>query len=140
MIIIVCLDDNNGLMFNHRRQSQDSKIREDIIQYSRNSNLWMNQYSIKQFNHQEKLENLMIDKDFLTKAGEKDFCFVEDQNLQPYISKIEKLVVYRWNREYPADFYFDIDINDNNWKLIDQKNFIGTSHSITKEIYAHETT
>lgn len=139
MIIIICLDDNNGLMFNNRRQSQDSKIREDIIKHSRNTNLWMNQYSIKQFNHPEKVKNLIVDENFLTKAGENDFCFVEDQILQPYISKIEKLVVYRWNRKYPSDFYFDIDINEDKWVLLDKKNFIGTSHNITKEIYAHKT-
>ena len=30
MYIIICLDDNNGLAFNHRRQSQDRIVAEDI--------------------------------------------------------------------------------------------------------------
>ena len=27
MILIVCIDDNKGMMFNHRRQSQDGVLR-----------------------------------------------------------------------------------------------------------------
>ena len=30
MNIIVCVDDNNGMMFNKRRVSQDVEVREDI--------------------------------------------------------------------------------------------------------------
>ena len=30
MIVIACLDDNGGMMFNHRRQSQDRVLRAHI--------------------------------------------------------------------------------------------------------------
>jgi len=30
MIVITCLDQKNGMMFNHRRQSQDSVLREHV--------------------------------------------------------------------------------------------------------------
>ena len=30
MNIIICLDDNNGMMFNKRRQSQDRILRADL--------------------------------------------------------------------------------------------------------------
>ena len=32
MIIILCLDNNNGMMFNDRRQSQDRGLREYIAE------------------------------------------------------------------------------------------------------------
>ena len=32
MILIVCVDDHNGMMFNHRRQSQDRVLRADILE------------------------------------------------------------------------------------------------------------
>ena len=32
MILIVCVDDHNGMMFNHRRQSQDRILRGDILE------------------------------------------------------------------------------------------------------------
>ena len=31
MILIVCIDDNKGMMFNHRRQSQDGVLRRHIL-------------------------------------------------------------------------------------------------------------
>ena len=31
MVLIVCVDDHNGMMFNHRRQSQDRILRADIL-------------------------------------------------------------------------------------------------------------
>ena len=37
MKIIVCLDDNNGMLFNNRRQSRDKTVVEDIISVYQNS-------------------------------------------------------------------------------------------------------
>ena len=31
MIVIACLDDNGGMMFNHRRQSQDRVLRWSVV-------------------------------------------------------------------------------------------------------------
>ena len=43
--------------------------------------------------------------------------------------------LYKWNRDYPADFYFDIDYA-NDYKLETTLDFVGTSHEkITKEVY-----
>lgn len=47
MIIIVCADNNNGMMFNNRRQSQDRTLRDHILQLIGTSKLWMNEYSKK---------------------------------------------------------------------------------------------
>ena len=49
MIRIVCVDDHNGMMFNHRRQSQDRVLRADILELTGGKKLWMNAYSRKQF-------------------------------------------------------------------------------------------
>ena len=40
MYIIICLDDNNGLAFNHRRQSQDRIVAEDISKPVGEKKLW----------------------------------------------------------------------------------------------------
>ena len=48
MILIVCVDDHNGMMFNHRRQSQDRVLRADILELTGGKKLWMNAYSRKQ--------------------------------------------------------------------------------------------
>ena len=45
MIVITCLDQKNGMMFNHRRQSQDCVLREHVAKLVANVPLWMNHYS-----------------------------------------------------------------------------------------------
>ena len=49
MYIIICLDDNNGLAFNHRRQSQDRIVAEDISKTVGEKKLWITDYSRKLF-------------------------------------------------------------------------------------------
>ena len=44
MKIIICLDDDNGMMFNNRRQSRDEKVVKDIIEMTDGHSLWMNDY------------------------------------------------------------------------------------------------
>ena len=34
MTVIVCLDNANGMMFNHRRQSRDANVVKDILKIS----------------------------------------------------------------------------------------------------------
>lgn len=46
MNIIICLDDNNGMMFNKRRQSQDRILRADLKEFIKDKDLYMNNYLI----------------------------------------------------------------------------------------------
>ena len=39
------------------------------------------------------------------------------------------MFVFKWNRSYPCDFYFDIPLE--NWKLSETFNFVGNSQEIT---------
>lgn len=134
MIVIICIDDNYGMMFNHRRQSKDLLLLKDIYEYSKEKRIYMNEYSYKLFSNFD-LENLIVKNEFLDKVGIGEYCFVEDKSLIPYADHIEKLIVYKWNRRYPADLYLDISLEER-WKLIDTKEFKGSSHEkITKEIY-----
>ena len=56
MYIIICLDDNNGLAFNHRRQSQDRIVEEDISKTVGEKKLWITDYSRKLFQAVSNLE------------------------------------------------------------------------------------
>ena len=80
MILIVCVDDHNGMMFNHRRQSQDRILRGDILELAEGKILWMDAYSKKQF-VEEGMTQIRVEEDFLQKAGEGEFCFAEDADL-----------------------------------------------------------
>ena len=135
MIVCVVLDDNNGMMFNKRRQSQDRILREQILKMSEESTLWINEFTKKQFVNCE-FEHVTVDNELLEKAGESEYCFVEDLPLQEYENKISKLVIFKWNRVYPADKHFDISLN--NWTLEETEEFEGSSHKlITKEVWIH---
>ena len=130
MNIIVCIDDNCGLLFNKRRQSRDSKVMEDIWKMA--DKLWIHSFSEKLLENDK--DNVKVDDMFLEKAEEGEFCFVENKHLSQYEGKIEKLIVYKWNRKYPADFRLDLDLSK--WQMESQEEFAGSSHDkITKEIY-----
>jgi len=130
MILIVCIDDKRGMMFNRRRQSKDSVLRADVAKTAGKHTVWMDGYSAKQFTDTPEMK-IKTDDDFLKKAGKKDFCFAEKPG---DFSEADKIIVYRWNRMYPADAYFDVDLSK--WKLVETCDFAGSSHEkITKEVY-----
>lgn len=131
MNIIICLDDKNGILFNHRRQSRDGALCQRALELSKDSKLWMNEYSSKLFS----AENICVCEDFLDKANEGDFCFVESDKFLEYIENAEKIIVYRWNKTYPSDVKIDGAIFSQK-KLVSSVDFAGTSHDkITEEIY-----
>lgn len=133
MIIILCVDDNNGMMFNRRRQSQDRVLREDLLKLVGTGRLRMNAYSKKQFTDFGAAQ-AVIGEDYLDQAENGDFCFVEDKEVRPYEDQAERIILYRWNRVYPADFYFTLDLQG--WTLEEMVEFAGSSHEkITREMY-----
>ena len=135
MIVIACVDDNFGMMFHQRRQSQDRALRARVLGMTEHASLWMNQYSAKQFSGMDAPQ-IQVDDLFLEKAAKGDYCFVEDQDLLPYEAKIEKLILYHWNRRYPADLYCSISPQKGAWKRVQISEFAGYSHeTITEEIY-----
>lgn len=135
MNIIICLDDNNGMMFNKRRQSQDRILRADLKEFIKDKDLYMNNYSYKLYKDIEN-GNIKVSENFLEQCTENDFCLVEDKLLNNYINKINNIIIYKWNRIYPSDLYFDINLTSNSWELLETKEFEGSSHEkITRIIY-----
>jgi hypothetical protein len=133
MNVIICIDDNNGMMFNHRRQSQDRTLRERIISTVKGKKLLMNEYSFKQFQDCDS-GNIAVDEDFLSKACEGDYCFVENVDINDFNSNIEELIIYKWNRSYPSDMKLNSSFDG--WKLQSSVDFKGYSHDkITEEVW-----
>ena len=134
MTLIVCLDNCNGMAFNGRRQSMDAKLRSRMLMQTQMVRLWMSPYSAKQF---EALPAYVhTADDFLQEAKAGEACFVELQDVADSLQHCNKLIIYRWNRQYPADLYFPIDILMDRFALIGQEDFAGSSHErITEEVY-----
>lgn len=134
MKVIICLDENGGMLFNHRRQSKDRLVVDDMVRFVGNGVLRCNAYSRPLL--EESGAIFVVSEDFLEKAEVWDYCFVEDQGLLQYKDNISQLLVYHWNRSYPADLYLDLDIEAEGFMLVERAEFVGSSHEkITREVY-----
>ena len=131
MKVIICIDDNKGILYNKRRQSRDAKVLEDIV--SLTNEVWIDSFSEKLFEGMNIKAN--ISDTLLEDTPKEAYCFIEDKNLKSHEHSIEQLIIYKWNRSYPSDFKLDLDLN--NWKLVEAVDFTGNSHDkITREIYS----
>ncbi len=132
MTIIACIDDSGGMTFNGRRQSQDVRLKDRVIRLTNGSVLLMNSYSKKMFGDYPQIS---VDENFLENAADGEYCFAEDIDVAPYEERAERIILYKWNRRYPADLVFGVNLN-NGWRLIAAEDFQGNSHEkITEEIY-----
>ena len=126
MILAVCVDDKMGLQFNHRRQSRDSAAISDVLQSG--ETVWIHPFSEKLFDGKA-----VADEEYLAKAEPGHWCFWEDRSYLDYSHRIEKIVLYRWNRVYPRDMVFEFP---GQWRLAEKTEFNGSSHeTITREVY-----
>ena len=133
MILMACVDGRNGMAFNCRRQSRDRAVRADLLAEAGEARLWVSGATARQFPAEEQ-SRLCVDESFLEKAGPGEYCFVEDKDVVPYESRIEEVILCHWNRDYPADMYFKMDLGS--WKLAETQEYAGSSHEkITEERY-----
>lgn len=134
MTLICCIDDNMGMMFNKRRQSRDIEVTREIINLAENGSLIINQYSEKLFK-EAGFNDFLIRENSFNGFPDNSFFFDEDISPSVFEKSADRIILFRWNRAYPADIHFDIDLNKG-WKLISSKEFIGKSHEkITMEEY-----
>lgn len=134
MKVIVCLDKSNGMLFNKRRQSRDDALNNKVAELVGDGKLYLSEYSSKLFEGKCALE---ISDDLGNVAGENDFCFYENTPVDT--EKANEIYIFKWNRDYPGDTYFNFSPKDNGFKCIKKEDFEGTSHKkITLEIYRRD--
>ncbi len=125
MKIIACVDNNNGLLFNHRRLSKDRNVILDIENMTKENKFTCSEYSSHLFLNSD-LKNFTV-KNELPQSG---YFFVEDI-LPKDLKNVDEIILYQWNREYPSDLKFEID--PKKYNEVDRKEFTGYSHEkITK--------
>lgn len=131
MTLIVCVDDNFGLMFNKRRQSRDSAVLEDIKNCFAGEKICISPYSEKLFN--EARVDYTVCDNFTNCNG---ICFVEDKYNPDLLSISDEVILYHWGKAYPADVKFDTALLGADFALAEQTVIKGTSHTeIKKERY-----
>lgn len=127
MTLYICLDDRNGLKFNKRRQSRDAALLEDI-RSQLSGNLLIESFS-------EKLIQEAEIPYVLPPETAADY-FAEDIPSDDILAQTERIVIYRWNRHYPADVHWKPDLAAMGFALQETSEFPGTSHEkITREVY-----
>ena len=136
MHLILCLDLHNGRLFNNRRQSSDRYMHDDIMTQVGAHRLFADQYTADQFDH---MYRLAIFTDMSDGApGVQDYFFLERGEVLSFLDKVRSIIIYRWDKVYPADVFLDTDALKN-FSLQDKTEFEGYSHkTITKEVYRRE--
>ena len=96
--------------------------------------LWVAPYSVSLF--EGKGKELSVSEDFMKEAKAGEWCFVEDRSCASALPELESVTVYWWNRRYPSDVSFDIDLLNEGFSLQMSEEFVGSSHEkITKEVF-----
>lgn len=135
MVIALCVDDQYGMLFNSRRQSRDQMLLDRILKLAEGKKLCMSPYSARLFSQLPC--NSLVEDEYVQAAGAEDICFVEDE-ITSIPANCHRLILYHWNRKYPADVRFPVAQLDN-WKLVSTADFPGKSHDmITEKIYEKE--
>ena len=133
MKIIVCLDDYGGMLFNHRRQSRDRVLIADVMQDMADKKICILAYSELLFADYEGRYTVVED---FSDLPDDSVCFVENVDVKPFMDSISAVTVYNWNRVYPRDFVFDINLEKEGFSLMSSREFAGYSHeNIRKEVY-----
>ena len=131
MKIAVCIEKSGGMLFNNRRVSRDSVVQQKLLELVGEASICTNEYSAKLFEDSSKLK---ISNDFLSVVADEDICFIE--NVDFPIDEASEVYLFQWNRDYPADVYFDYNLKELGFKKVSSKEFEGSSHKkITLEIY-----
>ena len=130
MMIAACVDDRDGMRFNGRRVSRDRAQLADLLALC-GGTLRAAPCSGDLF---AGWSGVLLSEDFLDRAGPGEICFVEDRSVRAFADRVEAVVLYRWNRAYPADLRLDLDLTP--FMLAERTEFPGTSHeNITRERY-----
>lgn len=130
--VAVCLDKEDGMLFNNRRQSRDRILTADLFDTA-GGKVYAQHFSGKLL---KDYEGAVLCDDPITDCPDGGLAFIENVPLKDKLCFIDKIIVYRWNRLYPADVYFDVDLKAEGFKLREKTDFAGSSHEkITKGVY-----
>ena len=128
MTLIFWTGKNGEMLFNRRRCSRDKAVIADILAFYEPSELCVSAYSAP------LLEGARIISHPAEAADA--VLFLEDLPLAPALEQAKKLIVYRFDRVYPADVRLEIP---RTFTLRETFVFPGFSHEkITREVYVNE--
>jgi len=131
MRLIFCVDERDGLSFCGRRLSRDREVYAHILRLCNGHPIWTAPDSASLFPE----GTVCADKDFLQKAADDDYCFLETLPPIDMFRRAESVILYHWNRCYPSTEKFPRELLLG-MHLCCSEDFPGNSHeTITMERY-----
>ena len=128
MILISCVDNALGMRFHGRRQSRDRELCRRVLERC-GGRLWLGEKSAMLFEGFPEAE-LCVTED-PARVPEGAYCFWEEpveEGLTP-----ERIYLYGWNRDYPAEEYFRFPGGRDAWEERERADFPGYSHPAITE-------
>ncbi len=125
MTLVLWAGKNGEMMFNRRRCSRDREVIADILAMYDPLEICLSAYSSSLFDGAKVISDLS--------EAEGGVLFLEDFSLDAALAQARKLIVYRFDRVYPADVRLVIP---QAFCMTESREFAGFSHEkITREVY-----
>ena len=132
MIIILTLDDKNAVSFAGKRQANDRTVADYMSNITKDAPLYIKEKSGAFFKNCDTPPTLYTVESF-DNLKNGDVCFMEEVPSTQLMAQAEKLIVFRWNRNYPS--MTKERVNLSGWHLDCSLEFPGYSHDkITMEV------
>ncbi len=119
MKVVLFLDNNNGMNFFGKRQSQDIEVRKHLKSIIGDTKLYMDNYSYSLFKD--------VFPEAITSFNPQDDDYYLVETTLPDWSKVNEYFIYYWNRVYPASNKFDEE-KIKSFKEVERIEFAGKSH------------
>mgnify|MGYP000596233867 CR=1 FL=1 len=96
MKLVVCLDENNGIKFFGKRQSQDELQRKNLFELIGNLKLFLTEYSYNLYKDVE-FNFEIIDEN--TEIIKNSVFLYEGDFLEKFLPSVDEIIVYFWNSD-----------------------------------------
>ena len=127
MIAATSLENKNGRSFFGKRLSSDREIPKKLVSIS--TEIYTDEYSYSHIPDELKSNFHVLSN--TEDLNEKQLFWTEIGDIP---KNTDKLIIFRWNRDYGADKFYDPI--KNGWILVSSEDFSGYSHEkITMETY-----
>ena len=142
MKLVLCTDSRYGYSFNHRRQSSDIEMRRDMIRRlgTEADRIFVNAYTERSllkdgcFSDEEAARRKdgpsPSGRAFLETAEKAGgWAFAENVDLKGCLHCIDELLLYIWDKRYPADYTFPAELLSS-FRLEEEAQLKGRSHDV----------
>ena len=141
MTLIMCVDPNNGYLFNERRQSRDQAVLRRILSMPfRVLKMEYRSYNmLDSYAHicrqKPRAKRMTMHPGAMLMSAE-DAYFNEFQDPSDMLQAASRVILFRWDKTYPADRHLPDLKASPDWRLVSVETFKGFSHEeIQEETY-----